>query len=227
MWLQILPFLLAVAVGFRHAFEVDHLAAVSNIVTKRNSPLLAMKDGASWGLGHSSSILVVGVIMLSLRYSIPENYFQAMEGAVGVMIILLGIFRLWQFFRQTPIKLHLHEHTHDGHTHTHLHLHIGDEPSHQHSHKLPYGVGIIHGLAGSGVLIAAAMAAMKTVATSLLFLIVFSVGCIGGMLVAAAILGLPFSKKLRTFGKIQTALVIFSCVICFVLGARIMVENWF
>lgn len=222
MWIEILPYLLAVSVGFRHAFEVDHLAAVSNIVTKRNSPILAMKDGVFWGLGHSSSILVVGIIMLLLRYAIPEKNFQMMEGGVGLMIIGLGIFRYYQFRKHTP---HAHTHTHDGLTHSHVHTH--EEKPHQHLHKLSYSVGIIHGLAGSGVLIAAAMAAMTTVASSLLFLVVFSIGCTAGMLVAAGVLGLPFSKKLQSFKKVQMSLVVFSCVICLVLGAKIMMENWF
>ncbi len=54
--------------------------------------------------------------------------------------------------------------------------------THQHPHKLSFGVGIIHGLAGSGVLITAAMAAMQSVAGSILFLTIFSVGCIAGMM---------------------------------------------
>src|SRR5579863_9763291 len=170
MWTQILPFLLAASLGFRHAFETDHLAAVSNIVTRRHSTILAMKDGTFWGLGHSFSILIVGFIMLILRSEIAEKYFQSMEGFVGMMIIGLGIFRLVQFFKQTPARIHKHVHTHNGKTHTHIHLHTELEHSHNHLHKLSFGVGIIHGLAGSGVLIIAAMAAMKTVGSSLLFL---------------------------------------------------------
>ena len=229
MWTEILPFVLAASLGFRHAFETDHLVAVSNIVTKRNSAFLAMKDGTFWGLGHSSSILVVGIVMLLLRWAIPDHYFQSMEGAVGAMIIALGIFRLWQFFRQTPLRVHTHEHTHDGQTHSHIHLHTDSDNkhSHQHLHKISFGVGIIHGLAGSGVLIAAAMAAMKTVGSSLLFLIIFSIGCIAGMMLAAAVLGMPFSKKLQSFARAQQILVVVSCIICLILGARIMMENWF
>lgn len=227
MWTEVLPFLLAALVGFRHAFETDHLVAVSNIVTKRNSVFLAMKDGTFWGLGHSSSILVVGLIMLLLRWAIPDIYFQRMEGGVGVMIIALGIFRMWQFFKQNPVNIHSHQHTHDGTTHKHLHIHTTEEQEHKHLHKLSYGVGIIHGLAGSGVLIAAAMAAMKTVGTSLLFLIVFSIGCIAGMMVAAGVLGLPFSKKLQSFARVQQILVVASCVVCIILGGKIMMDNWF
>lgn len=222
MWIDILPYLLAATVGFRHAFELDHLAAVSNIVTKRNSPVMAMKDGVFWGLGHSSSILVVGIVMLMLRYAIPEKSFQMMEGGVGLMIIGLGVFRYFQFRKHNR---HTHTHTHDGITDAHEHSHV-DGP-HHHTHKLSYGVGIIHGLAGSGVLIAAAMAAMTTIATSLLFLLIFSIGCTMGMLVAAGILSLPFSKKLQSFRKIQMSLVVFSCIICLLLGTQIMMNNWF
>ena len=227
MWTEILPFLLAALVGFRHAFETDHLVAVSNIVTKRNSVLLAMKDGTFWGLGYSTSILLVGITMLLLRYAIPDNYFQTMEGAVGVMIIALGIFRLYQYFKQNPISVHAHTHSHDDTTHTHLHIHTYEKDKHQHLYKVSFGVGIIHGLAGSGVLIAAAMAAMKTVSTSILFLIVFSVGCIIGMMTAAGLFGLPFSKKLQSFARVQQLLVVFSCIICIILGCKIMAENWF
>ena len=229
MWTEILPFVLAASLGFRHAFETDHLVAVSNIVTKRNSIFLAVKDGTYWGLGHSSSILIVGLMMLFLRWAIPDHYFQSMEGAVGIMIIGLGIFRLWQFFKQKPIRIHKHEHTHDGKAHSHIHIHTNEqkEHAHRHLHKVSFGVGIIHGLAGSGVLIAAAMAAMKTVGSSLLFLVIFSIGCIAGMMLAAGLLGLPFSKKLQSFARVQQILVVSSCLICIILGGKIMVENGF
>ncbi len=228
MWTEVLPFILAASLGFRHAFETDHLVAVSNIVTKRNSTFLAIRDGTFWGLGHSASILMVGIIMLLLRWTIPPHYFKSVEGAVGAMIIALGLFRLWQFFQQTPLQIHTHQHTHDGKTHSHIHLHTDPgKHSHLHLHKLSFGIGIIHGLAGSGVLIAATMTAMKTAASSLLFLVIFSMGCITGMMLAAAVLGLPFSKKLCSFAKVQQILVFISCIICVILGTGIMLDNWF
>lgn len=229
MWAEILPLILAASLGFRHAFETDHLVAVSNIVTKRNSTFLAIKDGTFWGIGHSISILLVGLIMVLFKYAIPDHYFQSLEGAVGLMIIGLGIFRLWQFSRQMRISIHTHIHAHGSKAHSHVYLRTDadNEDSHNHLHKLSFGVGIIHGLAGSGVLIIASMAAMKSIGSSLLFLVIFSIGCIAGMMVAAAILGLPFSKKLRSFARIQQMLVLVSCIICVLLGARIMMENWF
>jgi ABC-type nickel/cobalt efflux system permease component RcnA len=188
--------------------------------------LPAIKDGTFWGLGHGFSILLVGTLVLSLRYAIPAKYFQSMEAMVGIMIIGLGLFRLYQFFRQNRWRIHSHEHSHDGSTHRHIHIHAEEGNGHRHLHRISFGVGIIHGLAGSGALIVVAMAAMKTIGSSLLFLITFSVGCIGGMMVAAGILGLPFLKQLKSFARARQWLVITSCVICITLGAKIVIENW-
>ena len=107
--------------------------------------------------------------MLLFRWPIPQHYFQSMEGAVGVMIIGLGIFRLWQFFKQIPVRVQTHQHINERESHSHIHLHTKsiENHSHQHLHKVSFGVGIIHSLARSGVLIAAVMAAMKTVGSSL------------------------------------------------------------
>ena len=58
------PLLFAAMIGFTHAFEADHLVAVSNIVTKRDKLLLAVKDGIYWGLGHTSTIFLIGLLSL-------------------------------------------------------------------------------------------------------------------------------------------------------------------
>jgi high-affinity nickel permease len=54
------PLLLTIYAGFIHAFEADHLLAVSNIVSQRNNVKLSLKDGIFWGLGHTSTIFLVG-----------------------------------------------------------------------------------------------------------------------------------------------------------------------
>jgi hypothetical protein len=47
------PLLFSAIVGFTHALEADHLLAVSNMVTRRTSLKLAVRDGIAWGLGHT------------------------------------------------------------------------------------------------------------------------------------------------------------------------------
>ena len=88
------PIFIAMYAGFTHAFETDHLLAVSSIVSQRNSTLKSLQDGVFWGLGHSCTILLVGMLMLMLKVQITPHYFQLMEVGVGVMLIVLGMYRL-------------------------------------------------------------------------------------------------------------------------------------
>lgn len=81
------PLLLTIYAGFAHAFEADHLLAVSNIISRRNSIRLSLKDGIYWGLGHTSTILIIGIWVLLFRVKMSEQYFHYLEGVVGIMLI--------------------------------------------------------------------------------------------------------------------------------------------
>jgi high-affinity nickel permease len=77
------PLFFAAVVGFSHAFEADHLVAVSNIVTKRDKIKLAIKDGIYWGLGHTSTIFLIGLLMIVGKVTVFNGYFGYFEAVVG------------------------------------------------------------------------------------------------------------------------------------------------
>jgi cytochrome c biogenesis protein CcdA len=214
------PVLLTIYAGFTHAFEADHLLAVSSIVSRRNNIRLSLKDGIFWGLGHASSIL-----MIVFKAGISAQYFHYFEAIVGGMLIALAIYRLIKFFRKEKIVIHGHVHEHDGNKHKHLHIHIGKKDKHQHEHSLAYGVGLVHGLAGSGALILVVIAQMKSPAEGLIYLVIFGVGCIGGMLIAAGFFSIPFSKKIMQAYALQRFLIITSSVLCLLYGGKVIYEN--
>ena len=167
------PLLLTIYAGFIHAFEADHLLAVSNIVSQRNNVRLSLKDGIFWGLGHTSTIFFVGILMIVFKAGISDQYFRYFESLVGVMLIALAIYRMVVFFREKKVVIHAHPHQHGGEQHKHLHVHVGNKQVHQHTHSLAYGVGLVHGLAGSGALILIAMSQMKSPTDGLVYLIIF------------------------------------------------------
>ena len=101
------PLLFALIIGFTHAFEADHLLAVSNIVTKRNSLWLAVKDGVAWGLGHTSTIFLIGMIIMVWKVAITEQTFHYFEAFVGIMLIVLGIARL-HYLWKNGTSFHTH-----------------------------------------------------------------------------------------------------------------------
>jgi cytochrome c biogenesis protein CcdA len=230
------PLLLTIYAGFTHAFEADHLLAVTNIVSQRNHIWSSIKDGIFWGLGHSSTIIFIGILMIMFRVGISEHSFHYFEATVGFMLIALAVYRLIKFFRDKKLVIHRHHHEHEGegeHQHLHAHIvpkheHVHAHPhthSHSHTHKLAYGVGLVHGLAGSGALVIIAMSQIKSPAQGVLYLVVFSVGCIVGMLTAAGLFSVPFSKKIIQSQILQSALIIITSVLCLLYGGVVIYNN--
>ena len=202
---SIWPLLFAAVVGFTHAFEVDHLLAVSNIVTKRNNLILAIKDGIYWGLGHTSTVFLIGLIIIVGKATFLNGVFSYFEALVGLMLVSLGIFRLFKYFSKKP-----HEH------------HSFD---HNHHHRLAYGIGLVHGLAGSGAMILLVMSEIQNTINSLLYLIIFGMGSIAGMLLAAGLFNFPFSKKVTQNAVLQTILILSTSIFCVGYGGYLFFES--
>ncbi|MGI9160430.1 MAG: urease accessory protein, partial [Saprospiraceae bacterium] len=163
---SLIPLLFAAVVGFSHAFEADHLLAVSNIVTKRNAFWPAIKDGIAWGLGHTSTIFILGFLMIALKIGLSEQVFHYLEASVGLMLLTLGFFRLY-FFRKYGSAYHAHFHAanlffgskrkQSSRSLAPFNIQTVGLPNLQdpqlqlapapEGHRLAYGVGLIHGLA--------------------------------------------------------------------------------
>lgn len=197
---------LGLVFGLKHATEVDHVVAVSAIVSEQRNLLRSAFVGALWGIGHTASLIVVGIIVLALRVTIPSAVASWLEFCVALMIIGLGISALVRALRRRA-DVHMHQHKHDGVAHIHLHFHEqGTEHKGQtssHSHAIsrlglkPFLVGAMHGLAGSAVLTLAVLTQINSVTLGLLYLSVFGFGSICGMLLMSGLIGLPFALTAR------------------------------
>lgn len=234
------PLLFAAVVGFGHAFEADHLLAVSNIVTKRNSILLAIKDGIAWGLGHTSTIFLVGLVIIAGKVAVAEQTFHYLEASVGFMLISLGLFRLrymWKTGRSFYLHLHLEDmdfwKKHSGKVKGPVQNPRLTAPSIEQlqyappadNHRLAYAIGLVHGLAGSGALVLLVMSQIPGPGHALLYLLIFGVGSIGGMLLASGVFSLPFSKKLSANTRLQLGLTLLSSLLCIGYGLHVICEN--
>jgi high-affinity nickel permease len=210
--------------GLLHAFEADHILAVTNIVSQRNKIFPALKDGVYWGLGHTSTIFLIGVLMILFKVNIPEHSFSWFEAAVGLMLILVASYRMVIFLRDEQIVFHTHRHEHAGanrQPHIHVHAKGGN------LHRTSYGIGIVHGLAGSGALVVLVMTQIGTIANSLLYLLIFGIGSIAGMTLVAGVFSIPFSRKLVQSKKLRAVLVLLSSSLCFAYGCYVVYENLF
>lgn len=171
--------------GVRHAFEPDHLAAVSTLATRPAARLWsAARLGLVWGLGHTATVGVVALLIIALGVQLPARLWPAAELIVAGLLILLGAMVIWRYARG---RWHMHAHAHTAAApHFHLHSHAAD-PSHGHTHatvdaRRSLGFGVAHGLAGSGAIAALLVAAVPDTMSRLAYFAAFSAGTIVGML---------------------------------------------
>src|SRR3990172_8335434 len=108
-------FALGLILGVKHALDADHLIAVSTIVTEHQSLKWASLIGAFWGLGHTFTLFVVGLLVIGLRLTIPARLALGLEFLVALMLMFLGVNILWRSFQRE--KAHLHTHAHNPQTH--------------------------------------------------------------------------------------------------------------
>jgi ABC-type nickel/cobalt efflux system permease component RcnA len=160
----------------------DHLAAIAPIAVRHSRR--AWLPGLRWGIGHSAGVLVIGLLSLMLREFIPVDLLSSWgERLVGVLLIGIG---LWGLRKALKHKIHTHEHEHGGERHVHIHVHSAQAQhetvsAHQHSHAA-FGIGILHGLAGSSHLLGILpMLAFPTQMQAISYLAAFAAGTVASM----------------------------------------------
>ncbi len=172
--------LLGFFLGMRHALDADHVVAVSTIVSRERSIVRAAAIGATWGVGHSLTILIVGGAIVVFRIALPPAASATMEFLVAVMLVVLGIRNL----RHRP-------HTHERET------------------RLPsLVVGVIHGLAGSAAVALLIVPVIRSQFLATIYLAVFGLGTIAGMMLMTTAMATPIALTQRRFESVQRPLAV-------------------
>src|ERR1700691_5428007 len=83
--------LLGLLLGMRHATDPDHVIAVTTILSRERRLAVAARIGVVWGLGHTLTVLLVGAAIIVFKIVISARVGLAMEFAVAVVLILLGL----------------------------------------------------------------------------------------------------------------------------------------
>lgn len=176
--------------GLRHAFEPDHLAAVSTLATRPGGGegrlWAAARLGLIWGVGHTVTMGAVALLVIVLGVRLPRGLWPAAELVVASLLVMLGGLVIWRYIRG---RWHLHAHAHAAagggpHFHLHSHAHATD---HAHAHgtvdaRRSLGFGVAHGLAGSGAIAALLVAGAPDTATRVAYFLAFGAGTSVGML---------------------------------------------
>jgi high-affinity nickel-transport protein len=232
--------------GMRHATDPDHVIAVSTIVSRERSIVKAALIGILWGCGHTITIVVVGAAIILFGMAIPPRVGLTMEFSVGLMLILLGVLNLsgamrWltqKFSPSHPKVTGDHAHLHEHNSHLHLHWHSHGPAGEHHGERVPpparlrapfarlgvfhtlrpLFVGIVHGLAGSAAVALLVLSTIRDPRWAVLYLLVFGVGTIAGMMFITAAIALPFSFAGYKFAWLNRGLITASGLVSLAFG---------
>jgi len=201
-------------IGMRHTLEADHVAAIAALTARAGSVRQAVPLGLAWGAGHTVTLSAFGLAVLVPEATISMELAGYLELAVGVMLIALGADVLVRLARD---RIHFHVHRHGkGVVHFHAHSHTGEtvhqhrpRPAHDHDHGYNHGyprgfkvraflVGIMHGMAGSAVLIVLSLQTVPSTAAGLAYIALFGVGSMLGMGMLTAVIAWPLGRWGRT-----------------------------
>jgi high-affinity nickel permease len=155
---------IAMLLGLRHASDPDHLVAVTSLVAADGGDSRrAARLGAWWGAGHAAVLLALGLPLIFLKGHMPGWLETGAEKAVGVVIVVLALRVILKWLRG-DYRADAHEHP-AGHDRR-RHLRRGADSPHRHARvrtpQQAFGIGMLHGLAGTGAVVLLLIAALPT-----------------------------------------------------------------
>lgn len=206
--------LLGFFLGLQHAIEADHLAALASLAARSRSRRSVVRHGFVWGLGHMATLSAFAGAVILFERAVDPALAGWLEIAVGALLMLLGGQLLYRLYRE---RVHFHVHRHDdGRVHLHAHSHAGETMPHarsRHDHGHTRGfpvrslvVGMMHGLAGSAALVVLAGAALSSPLSGLVYVVVFGLGSVIGMVALSVVIAVPISWTARSLTRVNRGL---------------------
>jgi len=220
----------AAVLGFRHGFDYDHIAAISDITSVQDSPRRAMRLGLVYALGHAATVAALGSAVIFFQLSLPHGIDRIAERLVGLTLIFLGIYVLGSLFRGDYVPRSRFALL--AHSMKWLHWKV---KTRWHKHDLPrptasnwsydartvFGIGVVHGLGA------------ETPSQLLIFLLAANLGGVGkgflglGMFIAGllAMNTLMTASAAGLFGfsarepRVQYAITAVTAVYSLIVGA--------
>jgi hypothetical protein len=196
--------------GFVHVLSgPDHLAAMAPYAIERRAR--AWRMGVRWGLGHSAGVLGVGLLALMLRDALPVEAISAWgERCVGLVLIGIGVWGLRKAMAATRADTDRHDHKQRPQVHG----------------RAAFGVGTVHGLAGSSHVLGIAPAlVLPSDEAAAAYLILFGVGSVVAMGLFSSLIGWIAARPAASGLTTQSALLGLCSVLALSLGGFWLVSD--
>lgn len=169
--------------GIKHALEPDHIIGVSTLASESKKLWKSSLIGVFWGIGHTGTLLVTGLLLIVLKISISDKWAMSLEFLVGIMLVYFGVAAILHKKQAHPGK--------------------GLGASEKFQYRKPLFMGFIHGLAGSAAMILLTMSTVDSVWQGASYILVFGLGTVISMLLFNTVIGIPFvmSKNKTSVNK--------------------------
>jgi high-affinity nickel-transport protein len=185
--------------GLRHAFDSDHVAAITTLVTGGCSPRQAAAVGASWGLGHAMAVVFFGTALLLAGVQVPASMAALFDLLVVGLMIALGVKALRR------------------------------APAHAHAPRRwtlrAIGIGLIHGVSGTAAVALLALTRAPSQAHGFVFLLIFSIAATLSMTTLSFLLALPLAAASRRSGKLARSAQVLAGLFSLAVAALVLVET--
>ncbi|MDQ3963754.1 MAG: hypothetical protein M3277_07585 [Actinomycetota bacterium] len=89
----------ALIYGFRHGFDWDHIAAITDITSSQDDSRRAMILATLYAVGHAAVVFMLGVTAIVAGDFIPAGIDEAMGRIVGITLIALGVYVFYSLLR--------------------------------------------------------------------------------------------------------------------------------
>src|SRR3989338_4252909 len=173
---------IGVLLGIRHAFEPDHLAAISTKVAQENKFIHQLKQGIAWGVGHTLFLVVIASIIILTQLHIPKNLELIIECSIGILLITIGIYSIK---RNVATEKNTTSAT-----------------STLTATKKSFLIGSAHGLAGSSAIVLLVSTLFSNKLTGLVYILIVGIGSIVGMSLITSLFRLLPSQKNKRIEQI-------------------------
>jgi high-affinity nickel-transport protein len=213
--LTLLPFVaLGFFLGVRHATDPDHVVAVGTIVSVERRARSAAMIGVLWGIGHTVTMLLAGGAIVAFGLVVPPRVGLTVELSVALMLIVLGALGIAGAGR--PVSARPLDR---------LDRRLGGLGLY---HVVrPLVVGAVHGVAGSAAVGLLVVATIGDPLGSLIYLLVFGLGTVAGMMVITTAIALPFVYTARRLLGVNRSLAVATGVLSVGLGLFLVYQIGF
>jgi high-affinity nickel-transport protein len=180
--------------GLQHATDPDHVVAVATIVSRTRRFDAGVLVGAFWGVGHTATIVTVGMMIILFNLTVTPAIGLSLELAVALMLMALGIFRIVRLLGER-------DGCQSAQSDAALGLRSALETVGRAQAARSVGIGLVHGLAGSAAVALLVLSTVRSPYAAVAYLLLFGFGTIVGMAAITALLSLPFQAALPALNR--------------------------